>query len=140
MHPELESALGPLLPDLKTPSGVLPTIVDEGWQQYPATASCWLRGPDETATGVFVQTGRPFTEQVVALADQVQEWAVEALWRLGRSASWPACPYHPDRHPLLAGQRAAQAVWTCPVSDVRVSAIGALADVCLRERQIRRPS
>jgi hypothetical protein len=102
MNPELEAALTPLLADLQVPSGVVPIVGDTEWQDEPGAASCWLHSPDGTGMGVWVQTGQPFLAQVLALADQVQEWAVEALWKLNRPASWPACPHHPDRHPLAA--------------------------------------
>ncbi|MCU1633586.1 MAG: hypothetical protein JWM61_2238 [Micrococcaceae bacterium] len=31
------------------------------------------------------------------LADQIQEWVIEELWRSG--SSWPQCPRHPTTHP-----------------------------------------
>jgi hypothetical protein len=127
-----------LLADLQVPSGVAPTVGDREWQDDPNAASCWLHSPDGTGMGVWVQTGQPFTAQVLALADQVQEWAVEALWMLERPASWPACPYHPDRHPLVAREHDDQAIWVCPVLDTRVAAVGALASFRIRKRHLRR--
>ncbi|GAA0323242.1 hypothetical protein [Kineococcus aurantiacus] len=138
MHPELNAALSPLLADLQVPSGVAPTVGDREWQDDPGAASCWLHSPDGTGMGVWIQTGQPFTTQVLALAEQVQEWAVEALWKLERPASWPACPHHPDRHPLSAREHDGQAVWVCPVLDTKVAVIGALADFRIRRRHLRR--
>lgn len=138
MHPELAAALTPLMADLQVPSGVVPVVDDTEWQDHPGTASCWLRGPDGTGTGVWVQTGQPFPAQVLALAGQVQEWAVEALWALNRPASWPACPYHPDRHPLVAREDGELAVWSCPVLDESVRTIGALGSFRSRARHLRR--
>ncbi|WP_432485689.1 hypothetical protein [Kineococcus esterisolvens] len=138
MHPELEAALVPVLADLHAPSGVVPTVSDEQWQDYPGAASCVLHSPGHFALGVWIATGQPFATQVAALADQVQEFAVEALWLLGRSASWPACPHHPDRHPLAARERGEQAVWTCPVLQVDVSTIGALSGTGPREPSAHR--
>ncbi|WP_380162727.1 hypothetical protein [Kineococcus sp. R86509] len=126
MNPELDAALTPLLADLQVPDGVVPIVDDTEWQDEPGAASCWLHSPDGTGTGVWVQTGQPFPAQVLALADQVQQWAVEALWKLNRPASWPACPHHPDRHPLAARAHGAEAVWSCPVLDEKVSTIGSL--------------
>jgi hypothetical protein len=126
MNPELEAALTPLLADLQVPSGVVPIVDDTEWQDEPGAASCWLHSPDGTGMGVWVQTGQPFSAQVLALAVQVQDWAVEALWKLNRPASWPACPHHPDRHPLAARRQEGQALWSCLVLDERVSAIGSL--------------
>jgi hypothetical protein len=126
MNRELDAALTPLLADLQVPSGVVPIVDETEWQDEPGAVSCWLRSPDGTGMGVWVQTGQPFLAQVLALADQVQEWAVEALWKLNRAASWPACPHHPGRHPLAARTHGAEVVWSCPVLEERVSAIGSL--------------
>jgi hypothetical protein len=138
MHPELDAALTPLLADLQVPSGVMPIVGDTEWQDDPGAASCWLHSPDGTGMGVWVQTGLPFHAQVLVLADQVQEWAVEALWKLNRPASWPACPYHPDRHPLAAREYDDEAVWMCPVLNDRVSTIGSLRSFRSRKRHLRR--
>ncbi|WP_345711920.1 hypothetical protein [Kineococcus glutinatus] len=137
MHPELEAALAPLLADLDVSCGVLPLVDDKSWQDDPDAASCWLFSPDGTGTGVWIPTGQREVEQVVMLADQVQEWAVESLWMLDRSASWPACPYHPKRHPLAAREQAEQAVWTCPVLQERICAVGALSRTRIRRRKLR---
>ena len=137
MHPELTAALAPILTDLAVPSGVEATVSEQEWQDHPDSASCFLSGPDGFGTGVWICLGQPPTAQVAMLADQVQEWAVEALWQLGRSASWPACPYHPDRHPLAVRQGRGQALWSCPVQGREVSAVGALADAEVRKRQVR---
>ncbi|WP_432489542.1 hypothetical protein [Kineococcus sp. SYSU DK018] len=134
----MDAALAPIMVDLQVPSGVVPTVGDREWQDDPGAASCWLRSSDGIGMGVWVQTGQPFTVQVLTLADQVREWAVEALWKLGRPASWPACPYHPDRHPLVAREHDDQAVWVCPVLDAEVSTIGALAGFRSRKRHLRR--
>jgi hypothetical protein len=48
------------------------------------------------------------------VADQVQGWAVEALWTAGEPAVWPRCPAHPDTHPLDAAVEGGTAVWRCP--------------------------
>jgi hypothetical protein len=125
VHPELEAASAPVLRDLAA-SDLVPTVVDEEWQDFPGTASLMLYGSDAAGTGVWITLGRPFPEQVVELADQVQEWAVEALWTLGRPATWPECPHHRDGHPLTARLDAGTAAWTCPSLGRRVGDIGAL--------------
>ena len=138
MNPELTAALAPILADLAVPSGVEATVSEQEWQDYPDSASCSLFSPDGFGMGVWISLGEPLTTQVAMLADQVQEWAVEALWQLGRSASWPACPYHPDRHPLMVREGQGQALWLCPVEEREVSAVGALAGVRSRTRQVHR--
>jgi hypothetical protein len=126
---ELEAALAPIKRDLKVPSGVILTVVDQRWQEDAETASAFLYGPDGSGMGIWIQLGLPLTTQIVTLAEQVQEWAVEALWHLGRSASWPECPYHPARRPLEAREVEGGAVWACPVLNVFVSQIGQLTDL-----------
>lgn len=137
MHPELTAALAPILADLAVPSGVEPTVSEQEWQDYPASASCSLSSPDGFGMGVWISLGEPLAAQVTMLADQVQEWAVEALWQLGRPASWPVCPHHPDRHPLVAREGQGQSLWLCPLEEREVSAVGALAGVRPRRRQVR---
>lgn len=78
--------------------------------------------------GVSVERGLPFAEQIVRLADQVQEWAVEALWSARKPAVWPECPDHPDSHPLVARlvTGADAAVWCCPRTNAVKFPIGRL--------------
>ena len=128
MNPELAAAFEPILRDLGAPSGVRPDVRDQPWLEVPQTASASLWAPDGSGQGVWITLGEPFAAQVVFLADQAQEWAVEALWSLGRSTSWPPCPHHPARHPLTAVERSGRAVWACPVLGAEVNPIGAVQD------------
>lgn len=80
MHPELRAAPAPILADLAAPSGIEPRVEEQEWQDHPNSASCSLVGPGGSSTGVWISLGQPLVAQVVMLADQVQEWAVEALW------------------------------------------------------------
>jgi hypothetical protein len=74
-----------------------------------------------------VTLAQPAAEQVAALADQVQEWEVEALAAAGRPATWPQCPEHPASHPLEPAVSAdGGAIWRCPRSGLAVCAIGKL--------------
>jgi hypothetical protein len=127
MHPELAAALTPVLRDLDETAGIRPDVRDESWVDDPRQTSAMLFGPDGTGMGIRVRLGDPPAAQVAEVADQVQEWAVEALWSLGRSTSWPPCPEHPDRHPLAAVARAGRAVWTCPVSGAEAGPVGGVA-------------
>jgi hypothetical protein len=70
------------------------------------------------------QSGAPRPDVALA-ADQVQEWAVEALWLAGRPATWPECPEHPDAHPITA-MYDHRAVWVCPRTRHLISGIGQL--------------
>lgn len=124
MHPELAAAMALILHDLAGPDGVQLSVRDEPWHDTAQTASAMLFGPDGSGMGVFIHLGHPVSAQVASLADQVQEWAVEALWALGRPATWPACPHHPASHPLAAAEWSGRALWTCPVLATEVSEIG----------------
>ena len=125
MHVELARALAPVLHDLETTGAPVPRVVDDGWAEDPATASAMLWSRDGSGTGVSVHLGVPRPEQVAHVADQVQEWAVEALWG-SRPTGWPPCPQHPTTHPLRAVVRDGAARWTCPEDGTAVAVVGAL--------------
>ncbi|MEU5932798.1 hypothetical protein [Micromonospora sp. NPDC047187] len=126
MQRELAAAPEPILSNLGKPGGVQPDLRDEPWREDPQTASAFLYAPDGSGQGISIDLGLPTVTQVVALADQVQEWAVEALWSLGCPTNWPPCPQHPDSHPLAAVVRAGRAVWVCPTLETEVGEIGKL--------------
>jgi hypothetical protein len=126
VHPELAAALAPILTDLGRPEGVLPEVRDEEWSDLPATASAFLYTRDGFGQGISVALGQPPHQQVAELADRVQEWAVEALWFLGRPTNWPPCPRHPRSHPLAAVESRGRAVWRCPADSIEIAAVGGL--------------
>ncbi|MGC4865748.1 hypothetical protein ACLQ3B_09980 [Micromonospora sp. DT53] len=126
MERELAAALEPILSDLGKPGGVQPDLRDEPWRDDPQTASAFLYASDGSGHGIAIDLGLPAVTQIVTLADQVQDWAVEALWSLGRATNWPPCPQHPESHPLTAVVRADRAVWACPTVGTEISAIGTL--------------
>ncbi|WP_419666815.1 hypothetical protein [Streptomyces sp. 2-1] len=91
-----------------------------------------LYAPDGSGQGVYAEPdGRP-AMLLAHVADQVQEWAVEALWGQGEPAVWPQCPSHPDKHPLAATVEAGEegdgdyAVWVCPSTGDTAALIGEL--------------
>lgn len=90
-------------------------------------AGVMLYEPDGSGMGISTMLGQPRAQQVAELADQVQEWAVEALCAALKPAVWPECPAHPNAHPLAPTVRHGQAVWSCPRDGVTVALIGELA-------------
>ena len=126
MERELVAALEPILRDLARPGGVLPEIRDETWSDIPGTASAMLYAADGSGTGVAVDLGLAVPARIAGVADQVQEWAVEALWSSHRPTNWPPCPHHPGRHPLAAVEGDGRAVWVCPADQAEISEIGSL--------------
>jgi hypothetical protein len=123
---ELTAALTPVLRDLETTGGPRPEVRDEQWSDMAGQLTAYLYRPDGTGQGVFVMAGEARPDQVAAVADQVQEWAVETLWQISLPATWPECPEHPDSHPLAAQRHGDRAVWVCPRSGARICAVGEL--------------
>jgi hypothetical protein len=126
MDTVLARPLAQLLRDLSTTGGPVPEIRDEQWLDDRDQVTATLFGPDGSALGVRVPRSEPAAQVLASLADQVQEWAVEALWQAGRAAARPECPEHPGAHPLSAVVRGDDAVWICPVSNRAVGDVGAL--------------
>ncbi|WP_050758290.1 hypothetical protein [Xylanimonas cellulosilytica] len=121
----LRQAMEPVLRDLRGAGLVVPRIEDHDWADHPDVVSVMVWSPDGSGTGVSVSRSAPLYDRVAAMADQVQEWAIEELW--GRaSTSWPECPRHPDSHPMRATVRDDVAVWSCPADGTPFSEIGAL--------------
>lgn len=128
MNPQLTRALQPVLRDLCS-CQVQPVIEPYGRQDDGDDGDQrWVlfRDADGSAAGAGVRLGFPPAEQVRELADQAQEWAVEALNRVGLSAVWPECPWHPRSHPLSAGVDGDRAVWRCPRDEREAAEIGRL--------------
>jgi hypothetical protein len=126
MDAELEAALTPVMDDLTSATAMSPEFEELEWPlQGMVGTTLFLPGAGEV--GVSITSGGDRTAQVVSLADQVQEWAVEALWQTGRSPVWPECPEHPDSHPLRPIARSGAAIWVCPVSQALIKPIGSLA-------------
>lgn len=137
--PEFTQALETVLHDLRAEGALLPRV------SVAAGYGLMLHGPDGSGHGVRWPESGSAADRLANLADQVQEWAVEALWLAGVSAVWPRCPEHPNSHPLLAtvgvgagGEAGATggpevevdaeaAIWTCPKSGAVVARVGELA-------------
>jgi len=124
---ELASALQPVLHDLGTERHVAAQVRDEPWASAPGQLSCQLRNPaDGSSRGIYVLAADSPAQRVASLADQVQEWTVEALWKAGFAATWPECPLHPGSHPLQAATTLDTAIWRCPKLGQQVAIIGSL--------------
>ncbi|WP_369260685.1 hypothetical protein [Streptomyces sp. R35] len=117
---EFPQALQTVLQDLRAQSSVQPEIREH--EEYGPV----LWAPDGSGQGVSLGPGDSPAERLAGLADQVQDWAVEALWTEGEPAVWPCCPRHPDSHPLSATVVAGVPVWVCPKGGQPVANIGEL--------------
>jgi hypothetical protein len=127
VDPALSEALAPVLRDLENSGGPLPDVRERQWSDVPGQVTAMLYGPGGSGQGVSAMAGEPLPDRIASVADQVQEWAVEALWQAGRPATWPECPEHRGSHPLAAQLRGHRAVWTCPKAGNLVSVVGELA-------------
>lgn len=85
-----------------------------------------LFAADQSGMGVWLNLGLPNDQALAHLADQVQEWAVEELARLGRPTNWPVCAAHPTNHRPLPVVEQGRAVWACPVGVAASLPIGEL--------------
>jgi hypothetical protein len=118
--------LTPLLDDLASTGAVLPFVRTRSWREDPDEIAALISDGSPSAQGVFVDRSLPHAERLAALAEQVQEWEIEALWAAARPATWPQCPQHPDTHPLAPLARPGHAWWHCPVTGQDISPIGRL--------------
>lgn len=76
----------------------------------------WIQmGAERFATVANVDF--PELDIVVEVASGLQDGIVEAAYCLGRPPVWPACPAHPDAHPLDAQTWGGESVWVCPRDD-----------------------
>jgi hypothetical protein len=127
MNIELAAALGPIVKDLRAGCAVFPSFGDASGELGGDWVGIWLTAADGSGQVVSVVPGTPPAEQVASLADQVQEWAVEALWLAGLPAVWPPCPDTGHTHPLAARVTDGTAQWVCPRTGVAAAEIGGLA-------------
>ncbi|GAA4089990.1 hypothetical protein GCM10022233_86650 [Streptomyces shaanxiensis] len=118
---EFTRALEAVLHDVRAQCAVRPRLRED------EEDGLILHAPDGSGLGLTVPPpGVTPAERLASLAEQVQEWAVEALWSEGASAVWPHCPDHPDTHPLEAGVVEGTAVWACPKSGSVFARVGGL--------------
>ncbi len=75
----LRQALEPILRDLKRAGLDEPRIEDRDWTGDPEHPSVMLWSPDGSGSGISVPRAATAFERVAAVADQVQEWAIEEL-------------------------------------------------------------
>jgi hypothetical protein len=120
---EFRAALAPVLADLERDHPSLLRV--EELPDHP-DLHAYLWDSTGAGTGVYLSDASEGAELVADAADKVQDAAFEALWREGKSTSWPSCPHHPDTHPLAPGAEAGQAVWWCQVNAETAGIIGSL--------------
>jgi hypothetical protein len=123
---KLSEALAPVLDDLRNSGGPIPDVRDAQWSNFRGQVTATLYAPDGSGQGVSAMAAEPLAQRIASVADQVQEWAVEELCRVGRPATWPECTWHPDSHPMAAKVWDGVAAWTCPRSGQASDRIGSL--------------
>jgi hypothetical protein len=115
-----------VLRDLGTYGALVPDVRDKQWPDFPGQVTAMLHDTDGTAHGVFAMAAESLPQRIASVADQVQDWAVEALWHAGRPATWPECPEHPNSHPLTAAIQQDRVVWICLRTRHLVNEVGQL--------------
>jgi hypothetical protein len=112
--------------DLRSTDGITLRLLEEPVDSDPAYESLWMLSGRRSRTGLLAPRDIAAPELLVHIADQVQEFVLEELGRLGLPATWPECPEHPGSHPLTPTLASAGPHWVCPKSGDLVSAIGEL--------------
>ncbi|MFD9908570.1 hypothetical protein [Streptomyces sp. NPDC059063] len=127
MNEDLSAALAVVRRDLSATCAVQPVVREE--LDFDGEPLVMLYESDGSGVGVSVAPWSSTAEQVADLAEQVKDWAVEALAAQLLPATWPECPDHPLGHPLDARVVGSVAVWSCPRSGRVVAPVGALAEL-----------
>jgi hypothetical protein len=122
----LADALELVVRDLKRTGGLTLRALDEPVDNLYGYESVWLLSGRRWRTGLSAPLEMGSAERVVHVADQVQEFVLEELGRLGRPATWPECSEHPGSHPLEARLGDGGPGWVCPKSGRTVAGIGGL--------------
>ncbi len=121
------AAIALVLHDLESEGIAAPTITVPGRPGSPGQRTATVHSGDGTSTGIWAWESEPPNEQIVRLADHIQEWAVEWLAARARPATWPMCPAHPNSHPLRPVLADRAPVWVCPQTEAVISRIGELS-------------
>jgi hypothetical protein len=125
----LAAALDLVFADLARCDHGMPTVTESDWVGMDDELGVMLTDADGMGRGVSIRTDLDDVENLVRVADQVQEFVHEHLqWFGGLPVAWPRCPDHPYSHPLdpvVAGA----AVWRCPTTRRVIGAIGSLPAV-----------
>jgi hypothetical protein len=117
--------MAPVLADLRATDGPAPLVADTEWTDDVEHPSAMLWSPEGSGTGIRIRLADGQADRVAHAADQVQEWAIEELWR-SSATNWPTCPSHPDTHPLAATVVDGVASWVCPHDRTPIAVIGLL--------------
>ncbi|WP_432941782.1 hypothetical protein ACQPXM_34315 [Kribbella sp. CA-253562] len=125
MSSSLQAALDLVVRDLASTGGITLRVLDEA-DDDPLYESVWLLSGRRARTGLLAPRFLAADERVVHVADQVQEFVLEELGRLGMPATWPECPEHPESHPLEVRLADGGPSWVCPKAERTVARIGQL--------------
>lgn len=124
MDDVLRRALEPVLSDIRSTGAPRPRVEDKQWDSDPGVSSAMLWAADDSRRGISTRPGLSALGQIVAIADQVQEWVIEERWSEG--SNWPPCPIHPRTHPMTPAVVSESAQWVCPISGTPFGTIGQL--------------
>lgn len=126
MTAEIVEIIGHVVRDVSSSGLGEPRIEESDWDDDPQVLSAMIYSArDSTGQGVSVRGDLTRANQLVSVADQVQEWVIEENGPT--NSNWPQCPWHPNNHPLAAQLVGDQGVWACPVLNTPVAVIGELS-------------
>ncbi|WP_311213581.1 MULTISPECIES: hypothetical protein [unclassified Arthrobacter] len=127
MTAKIEEIIRHVLRDVRSSGLAEPRIEDTAWNEDPQALSAMIYSVrDSSGQGVWVRRDLPPAEQLVSVADQVQEWVIEENGPT--YSNWPQCPWHPNNHPMAAHLVGALGVWACPVLRTPAAIIGELSE------------
>lgn len=107
--------------DLETPFAAAEPLAVPPYGQETAL----LTWQDGSAASISVTIDAPIAEQLVEVADRVQDEVVMRLFEHGLDPVWPRCPQHAN-HALTPRRGAISAEWVCPRTTAVVAAVGRL--------------
>jgi hypothetical protein len=125
MNVLLEQALLPVLRDVLVSGVPEPTVVDEHWSDWPRETTAFFTSAGGGSDGLHMGLDGSPAERIVEVADQVQEWVIHELWPEA-ATNWPACPHHPETHPVKALVVGSAALWCCPTDSTAFWTVGEL--------------
>jgi hypothetical protein len=75
----LRDVLAPLISDLAATPAVIPAVGEFQWDLEPDVITAFIGEPHH-AQGIRIRVALPAVERLVEVAEQVQEWVIEAHW------------------------------------------------------------
>lgn len=122
---QISDAVESVMKDIRTTGAPMPVFENLSEEGDFENTPVFLRSSDGTGHGLVILAGARDQEQLVSIADQVQDWVIDEL--VDGVSNWPPCPIHPMNHPLKASVSNERAAWICPTNATEIAIIGGLS-------------